>query len=272
MVRLHRNERVGALIKILSDNPSRIFTLGYFTDMFQTAKSTVSEDITVAKKLVDDLSLGAIETLPGAAGGVRYIPTVSLEKSKAFVQSLCTRLTSPDRIIPGGFLYMNDIIYYPETVGEIGKILASHFLDSGADYVITVETKGIPIALMTAEALNIPLVIARRDSKVTEGSTVSINYVSGSSGRIQTMSLSRRSIKKGTKSIFIDDFMKAGGTAVGITELMKEFENEVAGIGVLIKTKEPEHKLVDDYVSLLTLYDVDEQNNSIRIEPSGSFA
>jgi purine operon repressor len=106
---------------------------------------------------------------------------------------------------------------------------------------------------------------------VTEGSTVSINYVSGSTRRIQTMSLSRRSIKKNTKSIFIDDFMKAGGTANGIIELMKEFENEVVGIGVFIEMREPAKKLVEDYVSLLTLDDVDEERGEIKISPSGSF-
>ena len=53
------------------------------------------------------------------------------------------------------------------------------------------ETKGIPAALMAAQALGVPLVIARRSSKVYEGSAVNINYVSGSSAHIETMSLSR---------------------------------------------------------------------------------
>ena len=41
-------------------------------------------------------------------------------------------------------------------------------------------------------------------------------------------------MKKGSKCIFIDDFMKAGGTAFGIINLFKEFESELLGIGVLI--------------------------------------
>lgn len=271
MEKLHRNERIGALIKILSDNPNKIFTLNYFTDIFNAAKSTISEDIVVAKKVMDKFSFGVVETIPGAAGGVKYIPAVSDSDARQFVSGLCTRLTSPDRIIPGGFLYMTDIIYSPDVVSVIGRILATRFMEYELDYVLTVETKGIPIALMTARALNVPLLIVRRDSKVTEGSTVSINYVSGSTKRIQTMSLSRRSIKKNTRSIFIDDFMKAGGTANGIIELMREFENEVVGIGVLIETKEPGHKLVGNYTSLLTLDYVDEETGTIKIEPSKLF-
>ena len=71
------------------------------------------------------------------------------------------------------------------------------------------ETKGIPVALMTANALGVPLVIARRSSKVYEGSAVNINYVSGSSGHIETMSLSRRAVQEGQRALIIDDFIKA---------------------------------------------------------------
>jgi purine operon repressor len=271
MEKLHRNERIGALIRILCYNPNKIFTLNYFTDLFNAAKSTISEDIVIAKKLMEEFSFGIVETIPGAAGGVKYIPIISMNNAKECILNICTRLKSPDRIIPGGFIYMADIIYSPETVSVIGEILATQFVNHKADYVLTVETKGIPIALMTAKALNIPLVIVRSDSKVTEGSTVSINYVSGSSKRIQTMSLSRRAILKNSRCIFIDDFMKAGGTASGIIELMKEFENDVVGTGVLIETKEPEQKKVHDYVSLLTLDNVDEDKGIIEIEPSKLF-
>ena len=41
---------------------------------------------------------------------------------------------------------------------------------------------------MTARALGVPLVIARRDSRAYEGSAVKINYVSGGD-RIETMAL-----------------------------------------------------------------------------------
>lgn len=94
------------------------------------------------------------------------------------------------------------------------------------------ETKGIPVALMTAHALGIPLVIARRSSKVYEGSAVNINYVSGSSGHIETMSLSRRAVQEGQRALIIDDFIKAGGTAKGMIDLMHEFNVTVVGLGL----------------------------------------
>ena len=183
-MKLKRNERIGALVKILCDDPNEIFTLSYFTNRFNAAKSTISEDIVVAKKLMDDLKLGRIETITGAAGGVKYVPMTSKEKNKQVLQEVCINLSDISRIIPGAFLYMADIIYNPSVVRKLGEIFASQFSKERIDYVVTVETKGIPIALMTANALNVPLIILRRDSKVAEGSTVSINYISGSTGKI----------------------------------------------------------------------------------------
>ena len=119
---------------------------------------------------------------------------------------------------------------------------------------------------MTAKFLNVPLVIIRKDTRITEGPTVSINYVTGSTRKIQTMSLSRKSMKEGSKVLVIDDFMKAGGTAKGITDMMKEFKAQVVGIGVFIATKEPEHKLIDNFVSLITLKEINEEKGEIILK------
>lgn len=80
-------------------------------------------------------------------------------------------------------------------VGEI--FFAEKYADQSIDYVMTVETKGIPLAMMTASHLNVPLVIARhKKNKVTEGSTLSINYVSGSTGQVQTMYVSKKRLSR----------------------------------------------------------------------------
>ncbi len=268
MEKLQRNERIAALLKVLSDSPSKIFTLSHFTEMFGSAKSTVSEDIDIVQNLLAKFEFGSIETIPGASGGIRFVPTMSSDKAREIIQYLCSELSKKERILPGGYLYMLDIIYNPEIITDIGRIFAGEFFTKNIDYVLTVETKGIPLAFMTAKYLNVPLVIVRHYNEATDGASVNINYVSGSSKRIQTMVLSLKAIKRNSRLLFIDDFMKGGGTAKGIMELAKEFECEVAGIGVMIETAEPEKKLVDNYFSLLTFSGVDEENRAIHIQPS----
>ena len=49
-MKFKRTERIGAIVKILSDNPNKIYTLSYFTEKFNAAKSTISEDLLVVSQ------------------------------------------------------------------------------------------------------------------------------------------------------------------------------------------------------------------------------
>ena len=162
---------------------------------------------------------------------------------------------------------MTDLMYNPQIISKAGVVLSLEFYEKEVDYVVTVETKGIPLAYEVARNLGIPLVIIRRDNKVTEGSTVTINYVSGTSGRIQQMSLSKRSMKPRSKCIFIDDFLRGGGTAQGIKDLLNEFESELVGIGVLVDNIGVTNKRVKDYISIVELNNLCD-NKSLEVKPS----
>ena len=153
-------------------------------------------------------------------------------------------------------------------MAEIGEIFAVRFAADEPQYVVTIETAGIPIALMTARSMNLPLVVARRSSRPTEGSVLTVNYESGSSRRLETMSLSRRDLQAGSRVLLMDDFMRAGGTLRGLTNLMGEFDCSVVGKAVLIETLEPQKKQVQEYISLIQLEELDEEHRSLRVKPS----
>ena len=271
MEKLSRNSRVVAITKLLLENPNKILGLNQFSDLLNAAKSTISEDIVIIRELLEKLEMGKVETISGAAGGIKFIPIIGYEKGNKFALELCDLLKDDGRVIAGNFIYVTDVMYNPQIIGKAGVILSSCFKNMDIDYVITVETKGIPLAYEVARNLGVQLVIARRDTQVTEGPTVTINYVSGTSGRLQQMSLSKRSMKPSSKCIFIDDFMKGGGTAQGIKDLLKEFDSELVGIGVLIDNKRVEKKLVDDYVSIVELNSVD-KSSIIEVQPSEMFS
>ena len=271
MEKLSRNSRVVAITKLLLENPNKILGLNQFSDLLNAAKSTISEDIVIIRELLEKLEMGRVETISGAAGGIKFIPIIGYEKGNKFALELCDLLKDDGRVIAGNFIYVTDVMYNPQIIGKAGVILSSCFKNMDIDYVITVETKGIPLAYEVARNLGVQLVIARRDTQVTEGPTVTINYVSGTSGRLQQMSLSKRSMKPSSKCIFIDDFMKGGGTAQGIKDLLKEFDSELVGIGVLIDNKQVEKKLVDDYVSIVELNSVD-KTSIIEVQPSEMFS
>lgn len=267
MSKAKRVQRIVGLTKNFIDNPSHLFSLADFCEEFKVAKSTLSEDIQTIRSTFEEYKFGTIETVTGAGGGVRYLPLGDLQEEQQQLLEIAQLLKTPERILPGGFLYMNDILFSPQTCKSLAKMFYTRMHHLQPDYIMTLETKGIPIALMVAKAFDIPLVTARRGSKVTEGSTVSINYVSGSTKMVQTMSLPKRSLPPGAKVLIIDDFMKAGGTAQGLIDLIKEFNATPVGVGVLVTTKEPVEKLVKDYLAFLVLNGVDEHTKIADIAP-----
>lgn len=264
-MKFKRTERIGAIVKILSDNPNKTYTLSYFTNQFNAAKSTISEDLLVVKNVFEKLQLGKVITISGAAGGVKYIPKTSKAENEELLMELCEKISDKTRILSGGFLYLIDLIYDPTVVSKIGKIFASNIDYTDADYVVTMETKGIPMALMTSKAMNLPLVIIRKDIKVSEGPTLSMTYLSGHSSKVESMSLPRKALKPNSKVIIIDDFMRGGGTIKGMVDLMNEFGAEVIGTGVFISTMKPTEKMVKDYISLIEL---DVVGDEIIVEPN----
>ncbi|WP_273854100.1 pur operon repressor [Guptibacillus spartinae] len=267
-MKMKRSSRLVDMTRYLLEHPHRLVSLTYFSERYGAAKSSISEDLVIIKENFEQQGVGSLLTVPGAAGGVRYMPLISDEEADRVVGELCDFLESPDRLLPGGYLYLTDILGNPEIMNQVGRLFASVFADRKIDCVMTVATKGIPLAYAAASHLNVPVVIVRRDSKVTEGSTVSINYVSGSSKRIQTMALARRSLKPGANVLIVDDFMKAGGTIQGMVNLLEEFQADVAGIGVLVEAEgEGEERLVEEYVSMMNLGGVDMKERSIQVAP-----
>lgn len=262
---MKRTERVGAIVRILTQHPNHTYSLNYFCQLFQAAKSTVSEDVSAARQLLGSMELGRIETTAGAKGGIRFLPMVSETDKEMILDHLSAKLSDGSRILGGGFLYTSDVMFDPDIIRGAAELFAGRFAGCGADYVVTIETKGIPVAFMTAYMLNLPLVVVRRESRISEGSTVSINYFSGSSDRIQKMSLSKRAVEPGKKAIIIDDFMRAGGSIKGIIDILNEFDVKIVGTGVVIASVEPEKKKIQEYYPLLYLGKVDDETRKIEI-------
>jgi purine operon repressor len=262
---MRRSERIVRITEILLARPFQTVSLTEMAKKLDAAKSSLSEDLAIIREVLEAEGKGTLETQAGAFGGVRYIPGIEKQTAAAFISALGKELETGDRVLPGGYLYMSDVLGRPDVLDTVGRMFADRFGQQHVDLVMTVETKGIPLAVATSRYLHVPTVIVRRDQRVTEGSAVTINYVSGSGKRIQTMSLSRRSVPEGSKVLVIDDFMKAGGTAKGIMDLLQEFRSEVAGIGVFMETSEPNVKLVQDYVSIARLLKVDETERTVEV-------
>jgi purine operon repressor len=252
-MQVQRSERFIRLTKWLVDRPNVPLSLSELSSRLNTAKSSLSEDMARIRAVLEAEGEGTVTSLHGMAGGVKYQAGVSRARREAFCADMVRRLSDPSRILPGGFLYMSDLLGDPDVLDTVGQLFASRFENAGVNVVVTVETKGITLAAATARYLHVPLAIVRREQRVTEGAALGIHYISGSERRIQTMSLSKRAMPASARAVIVDDFMRAGATAKAVENLLSEFSAEVAGTAVFTATAEPARKLVSDYTALFEL-------------------
>ena len=259
-MKFKRSERIVYMTSYLLSHPNELVPLTYFVQKFEQAKSSISEDIQIIKETFQKEEIGIVTTTAGASGGVTFMPKMYKREAEQLIDYLCDMLEEKERLLPGGYLFMSDLVGNPRLLGQVGELIATMYMNQQVDAVVTIATKGISLANAVANIMNVPVVVIRKDNKVTEGSTVSINYVSGSSRKIETMVLSKRTLPEDSNVLIVDDFMRAGGSITGVMNLMSEFKAKVIGVSVLVESKEVKHRLIEDYTSLVKLSDVDEYN------------
>src|SRR5699024_11027681 len=214
------------------------------------------EDIRIIKEVFENDGIGIVQTTAGAGGGVTFQPRISYSRAEEIVEEFMEMLKTKERLLPGGYLYMSDIMGNPTLMNNIGELIATMYGDEEIDAVVTIATKGISLANAVARKLNVPVAVIRKDNKVTEGSTVSVNYVSGSTSKIETMILSKRTLKEGSMVLVVDDFLRAVASITGGINIMDAFAAMVVGVSVLVEAKQVERRRFNDYSILMQVSDI----------------
>lgn len=144
----------------------------------------------------------------------------------------------------------------PELMQELGKEFASHFSGKGITKVATIESSGISPALMTALALNVPLVILKKQpSKILNQDCYQTIVTSYTKGTNYELTLSQKYISEEDHVLIIDDFLANGEAATGAVRLIRKSHATIAGIGILVeKSFEPGHdKLTQQGIEVYSL-------------------
>jgi purine operon repressor len=94
---------------------------------------------------------------------------------------------------------------------------------------------------------------------------VNVNYMSGSSSKVENMTLSKRSLASGQRVLIVDDFMKGGGTINGMKSLVYEFDCILAGVAVFAEGPFKGDRLVSDYRSIVKIEGIDIAKKEIAV-------
>ena len=82
------------------------------------------------------------------------------------------------------------------------------------------------------------------------------------------MSLSRRAVKEGQRCLIVDDFLKAGGTAKGMIDLMGEFNVEVVGTAFVMSRTPSQPRRISGEKALLTMEMEGTDISTLSIKPA----
>lgn len=124
----------------------------------------------------------------------------------------------------------------PVLMKAIGDDFAAHFKDRGITKVVTIESSGIAPAIMTAAAMNIPLLILKKSpSKILNENMYQTVVTSYTKGTSYELTLAGHLISEQDHVLIIDDFLANGEAATGAIRLIRKAHATVAGIGILIE-------------------------------------
>ena len=71
-MKIRRSARLVDMTNYLLQNPRQLVPLTFFAERYQSAKSSISEDLAIIKQTFEQQGVGTLQTIPGAAGGVKY--------------------------------------------------------------------------------------------------------------------------------------------------------------------------------------------------------
>ena len=144
----------------------------------------------------------------------------------------------------------------PELMKNIGDEFANHFKGQGITKVATIESSGIAPALMTALALNVPMLILKKQpSKILNQDLYQTVVTSYTKGTSYELTLSKNFISENDHVLIIDDFLANGKAAPGAIRLIRKAHATIAGVGILIeKSFQPGYeKLTEQGIDVYSL-------------------
>jgi xanthine phosphoribosyltransferase len=124
----------------------------------------------------------------------------------------------------------------PQLMFEIGKEFADRFKEDGITKIVTIESSGIAPSVMTGLQLGIPVIFARKKKSLTlVNDLLTAKVYSFTKQESNDISVSKKYINEDDRVLIIDDFLANGQAAIGLADIVKQANAEIAGIGIVIE-------------------------------------
>ena len=123
-----------------------------------------------------------------------------------------------------------------ELMRAVGNEFARLFKDAGVTRVATIEASGIAPAVMTAQALQTPLVILKKStSSILKEGVIQTEVFSFTKNSSYQLTLKSQFVHPGDRVLLIDDFLANGCAVRGLIDMIQSAGATVEGVVIAIE-------------------------------------
>jgi len=162
------------------------------------------------------------------------------------VQELVDRIKTEGVHVGGGIVKVDGFLNHqvdPKLMAAMGSAFAQRLVTQteagdvhGITRVLTAEVSGIAPALETANALDVPLVYARKQrSSVMTDDYHFATATSRTKNEDVSLMISKRYLGADDRVLVIDDFLATGSTMMALVEIVRSSGAKICGIGCAIE-------------------------------------
>jgi len=155
---------------------------------------------------------------------------------------------------------------------EAGKLLADRFRADSPTLVLAPVISGLTVATTTAMDLEVPLLLARKESSDVRGFVIHRSAYSSSEGMVFDLHVAREDLLPSDRVLIVDDMIQHGQTTAALVEMVREAKAQVVGVAVVVEaTAMGRHKLASlglPDAKIVSLVKVDIQGNTLVLSAS----
>lgn len=169
------------------------------------------------------------------------------------MQLLKERILAEGQNLGNGILKIDSLLNHqmdPLLIKAMGEEIAARFRDQHPTRVLTAEVSGIAPAMMTALALGVPVVYARKKKPITMAGPVFLEtaptHTKG--GEEVLLLVSAEYLPPGERVLIVDDFLATGLTLHALARMVVASKSTIAGIAAVVeKTFEGGRALLESH-------------------------
>lgn len=155
------------------------------------------------------------------------------------MELLKSKILEYGKVLPNNILKVDSFLNHQVDINlltEMGKEFAKLFADCNITKVLTIEASGIIIGGLTAQALGVPMLFAKKSqTKNLSTSVYSAKIMSYTHGKVYDIFVSKEYLNEKDRVLIIDDFLANGEALRGLMSLVEQAGAKMCGCGIAIE-------------------------------------